>query len=150
MSKDFTRRLGPGDNATPIVTDRMAEFSRRLHYALLKKGMSQSDLARKIWNATRTGSDGFAQVVGRDRISSYINRKSMPSPATLQKIADALGMPVAELAPNLTASAVEKESPSLELKMVEGHTDKVLLRINQLVPLSVAAKIVGLIEEAGR
>jgi hypothetical protein len=150
MPKEFTRRLGPGDNDVPVVTDRMAEFSRRLHHALLKKGWSQSDLARRIWNSTRTGSDGFAQVVGRDRISSYINRKSMPAPATLQKIADALDMSVAELAPNLTASAVEKETPSLELKMVEGHSDKVLLRVNQLVPLSVAAEIVALIEKAGR
>lgn len=150
MSKNYTRRLGPGDRDTTVVSDEMDEFSKRLHYALLKAGMSQSDLARKVWNETRTDGRGFSQVVGRDRISAYINKKAMPSPITLQKIAEALNLEVHDLAPNLTAAAVEKENPALEMKMIAGHSDKVLLRINQLVPLATAAKIVAMIEEATR
>jgi transcriptional regulator with XRE-family HTH domain len=147
MSKNYRRSLGPGDGDTSVVTDRMAEFSKRLHYALLRAQMSQSDLARLVWNETRTDSKGFEQVVGRDRISAYVNKKALPSPITLKKIADALDMDVHELAPNLTAAAVEKDDPSLEMKMIEGHPDKVLLRVNQLVPLSVAAKIIAMIDE---
>ncbi len=150
MSKNYRRSLGPGEGDVTVVTDRMEEFAKRLHYALLKRGISQSDLARLVWNETRTDSKGFEQVVGRDRISAYINKKAMPSPATLQKIADALEMNVHELAPNLTAAAVEKDSPALEMKMIEGHPDKVLLRINQLVPLSVAAKIIAMIDDVTR
>jgi hypothetical protein len=124
----------------------MEEFSKRLHYALLKKGWSQSDLARAIDGTFKVDSRGFKQWGSRDRISSYINKKAMPEPRTLTKIAKALDMDAADLAPNLTAAAVENESPALELKMVAGHRDKCLLRINQLVPMSVAVRVLALIE----
>jgi transcriptional regulator with XRE-family HTH domain len=57
---------------------------------MLTKGMSQSDVARAVWQETRQDKNGFTQPVGKDRISAYVNGKVLPTEETLKRIADAL------------------------------------------------------------
>lgn len=147
MSRNVKRRLSPTSEPTTVVSDDLETFARRLHYALLDRDMSQSDLARKVWGQTRTDARGYETVVGKDRISSYINGKQMPEPKTLKKIADALKMKPEDLAPDLAASAIERGSPEVEMKLMGGHTDKALLRVNKLLPLSLAAEIIKMISD---
>jgi|SRR5215831_5757115 len=67
-----------------------AAFSANLREAMLHKNMSQSDLARAVWKEERSDKNGYAQPVGKDRISAYINGRVLPTEETLDKIAKAL------------------------------------------------------------
>ena len=115
-------------------------FGRRLRDLLLQKGMSQSDLARLIWGTTIT-PQGHTVAKNRDRIAVYIAAKAWPSPVNMKKIADALGVEVADLAPGF---GVEAGPPEWAFIKMEGQ-DKVLLRINKLVAEQTALEIVRLI-----
>jgi transcriptional regulator with XRE-family HTH domain len=95
---------------------------------MMDKGWNQSDLAR---------SSGL----GRDSISTYIRGQTFPEPKNLRKLADSLGTTTHELLPNSTLSAIESETPALEIRQAHGHLDRVFIRINQLVTLEQAARI---------
>lgn len=95
---------------------------------MMDKGWNQSDLAR-------------ACGLGRDSISTYIRGQTFPEPKNLRKLADALGTTTHELLPNSALSAIESETPALEIRQAHGHADRVFIRINQLVTLEQAAKI---------
>ena len=69
---------------------RRATFATNLRVAMLAKGMSQSDLARAVWQETRKDKNGYQQPVGKDRINAYVNGKVFPRDDTLAKIASAL------------------------------------------------------------
>lgn len=122
-------------------------FARVLNKRMLELGMSQADLARAAFGET-TDNRGYTVARGRDRISSYLHGKSLPDPVNLQKLADALGMSPESLAPDITAATVDRENPEVALTAIAGHSDKVLLRVNKLVPLALAAQIVTLISNA--
>lgn len=119
-------------NTKPI--DRQ-DFGRRLQRLLLdRKPMpwSQADLAR-------------AAGMGRDAISTYIRGKSLPEPHSLKKIADALGVDIADLMPDLPASASEAEIPALSIRQLAGQPNKVWLQVNQAVTLDQAAQIMSIL-----
>lgn len=148
MARNIKRRLAPtGEKVPEALVSDVSTFAKRLHSELQSRNWSQSDLARRVWGEVRKDGRGFDQIVGRDRISAYINKGVQPEPRTLQKIAEVLGVPVADLAPDITLRTVAKEEPALEIRMIAGHADKVLLRVSRLVPLAVAAKVALLLEE---
>lgn len=149
MTKLPRRLLPPTAGRTSIERLEVENFARKLHKHMVERGMSQSDLARAAFGTT-TDPRGYTVARSRDRISSYLRGASLPDPINLQKIADALGINKEELAPDLTASAVERENPELALTAIAGHSDKVLLRVNKLVPLQVAARVISMISEADR
>ncbi|MDA4637053.1 helix-turn-helix domain-containing protein, partial [Escherichia coli] len=102
-----------------------------------------------IWGET-TNADGRTVARNRDRISVYLKGKTVPDPVNLQKLAEALGVDPADLAPDVIGAAVERENPELSMTVVAGHSDKVYLRVNKLLPLQYAVKIVNVVEEADR
>lgn len=124
----------------------LQSFARRLHELMLAKGLSQSELARSIWGKT-VDSRGYDVAANRDRISSYLKGRSVPEPANMAKLAKTLGVAVAELAPDAVASAVDRADPAVSMTMIAGHADKTHLRVNQLVHLDIAAKIIALLSE---
>jgi hypothetical protein len=65
-------------------------------------------------------------------------------------MADVLGMTVEELAPDVTADAIEKDNPSLLLHAIGGHDNMALLKVNRILPLSVAAEVIRIIEAASK
>lgn len=145
MSRHVKRRLSPTGPQT-VIADELETFAKNLHYALIEKNMNQSDLARIVFDGqTRVDNRGYETVVGRDAISRYLRGKNMPDPRTLQRIADALDKSVEELAPSAAASAIERENPEVEIKVIPGHHETALLRINKLVPLTLAAEIATMI-----
>lgn len=75
-----------------------AAFSRRLRHRLMKKNMSQSDLARAI-------------KAGRDSISTYARGRSLPGPRKMEAIAEALDTTVKQLLPELTELTDETTPP---------------------------------------
>jgi hypothetical protein len=60
-------------------------------------GVKPADLARMVWGTT-VDSRGYTVPRNRDRIGSYLSAQSYPEPDNLRKLADALGVPVEELA----------------------------------------------------
>jgi len=87
-------------------------FSANLARAMQAAHINGSDLARAVWGEERTDKNGYAQPVGKDRISAYINGRVLPTEATLAKIADALGMPREAL---LADSGADLQSPAPHL-----------------------------------
>lgn len=121
-------------------------FARRLHQLMLEKGMSQSDLAREIWGTT-TNAQGRNVARNRDRISVYLKGDTIPETKNLGLLAKALGVEPHELAPDIMASAVDRENPEIAMTAIAGHADKVHLRVNKLVPLPIAAKIIDMLSD---
>ena len=152
MSRIPKRRLTPTmpTQETPIVETRVQTFARMLQSEMMKRGWSQSDLARAVWKEEKFDSRNYRAAVGRDRISAYVNSKAIPEPATLKKLADALGMTPEQLAPDIATQAVDRDNPSIDLRVVAGREDHAWLRVNRIVSLATAAKVITLIENDGK
>jgi transcriptional regulator with XRE-family HTH domain len=70
----------PPTNTRMRASDSLkAEFSKRLLRRLAEIGMNQSELAKKIG-------------VTKDAVSTYARQRSLPTPATLRKMANILQM----------------------------------------------------------
>lgn len=158
MSRKPTRRMPPTreppatipqTSQSPVLKRiHQQEFARRLFQALQQRGWSQSDLARQAFGTTED-ADGYKVAKGRDRISSYIRGLNVPEPRYLKKIADVLGMSTEELAPDLYQNALEREPPAVSFHEAAGHPGKAHLVVNKVVAMSVAVKIIQLLEEDG-
>ena len=139
--------LTPSGAMASVERIEMEGFAKRLHRAMLAKQLSQSDLARRIWG-TITDNRGYEVAKNRDRISVWLRGQAIPDPQNMAKCAEVLGMKVEDLAPDVAASAVERENPEVQMTAMGGHSDKVYLRVNKLVSMALAAKIVGMLAEA--
>jgi transcriptional regulator with XRE-family HTH domain len=141
-----TRSRAPSSaQSAPTVEIGQQNFGRRLQQLLDQKGMNYSDLARLVWGKTITKS-GYEVAKNRDRISVYISGKAFPDPRNLKKIADTLGVEIADIAPEHVGDAmIDQQNPAYSITKVQGESDKVFLRVNKLVPEPVAAKIMFLL-----
>ena len=116
------------------------EFAAKLQRALILKGWTQSELARRAADYdTRKGSK-----IGRDSISHYIRGMNVPSPLVLEAIAKALGMKPQDLLPETTATVAEMENPPIDLRDL--GNGNVWLRVNQAVEWPIALKIMGMLK----
>lgn len=72
-------------------------FGEELARLMLKRGLTASRLAAKIWGRY-VNTEGKNVARGRDRISVWLAGKSLPSETNLRKLADALDVEVSALA----------------------------------------------------
>jgi transcriptional regulator with XRE-family HTH domain len=117
-------------------------FAYNLRRARMEAGLSQSDLARKIWGTTKN-NEGYIVARNRGRISAYEKGAQEPAVSTLKEIAEALGKTAAELAPGLIPK--DDDSEALSMTMIEGQPGRVHLKVNVLTTLELAAKIIGML-----
>lgn len=110
------------------------EFGRRLDRMMVNKGWSQSELAR------RAG-------LPRDSVSTYIRGRVLPTDKSLRKLAKALDCEPTEILSNHVESATEEDHPSIDMKVSPSAPDKAWLRIDALVPVATAVKVIGIINE---
>ena len=136
----------PVADQAPSQRLRLQTFARKLHAAMAARGMSQADLARAAFGE-HTNADGYVVAKNRDRVSVYLAGKSLPDAKNLERLAKALGMTVEELAPPAAVPAALREAPSLIMEAVPDQQGFVQLRLNKVLPLELAAKIVALIGE---
>ncbi|MBL4766332.1 MAG: helix-turn-helix transcriptional regulator [Rhodobacteraceae bacterium] len=108
------------------------DFGKKLFDAMTLKGWNQSELARRT-------------NIGRDSISQYINGKVTPNRTTAVKLADVLGVALSDLQPDTNHWLYAPSQTALEIKMMEGSPDRVILKVNQEVSLDVATKIMQLL-----
>jgi len=110
------------------------EFGRRVYSAMLEKGWTQAELARR--------SD-----ILPDSISNYVRGNILPTPQNLKKLADALGVEETMLLGNYYEQAVDAEvEPAFDMKSSTADPGKAWLRVNQLVSFSTAVKIAELLK----
>lgn len=130
MSRQARHSLPPSPDTAGLATRALTkeEFGRRLAALMTERGWNQSELAR-------------ASGLGRDSISTYVRGQTFPEPKNLRKLADALNTTTFDLLPNATMKAMEAETPALEIRQAHGHSDRVFIRINQLVTLEQASQI---------
>jgi transcriptional regulator with XRE-family HTH domain len=112
---------------------------------MVERGLSQSDLARKIWGEREDKRTGYLVAKNRDRISVYLRGASYPDPENMAKLAEVLGVTEEELAPEIVASIIDRENPELAITAVAGAGDRVHLQINQLVTMQVATQVMALL-----
>lgn len=110
------------------------EFARRLYRLMVEKGWRQSELSR------RSG-------LPRDSISTYMRAKVLPTPESLRKLAGALGIDATDLLPNYVERAIDADIPMLEMKVSNSAPSKAWLRVNQLVPLTIASEIIAILQK---
>jgi len=130
-----------GEPMTPRALTKQ-EFGRRLQRLLDERGWRQSDLMRRTEE-----TDPEKRGLKRDAISTYINGRSFPTPASLNLLALAFGLSKEELLPNATLNAMNDEHPALELRAAAGHPGKAWVRVNRLMSFETATQIVQLINE---
>ncbi len=137
MSKRLT--YAEADISPDLPTDAVRmEFARRLQRAMIEKGWTQSELAR------RAAAHAPGRRMIRDNISKYIRGRVLPGPLHLQALCKALGMKPEELLPTRgTQAGGGPATPSLDLRDLQDGT--AWLRVNQAVPMSVALEIARLL-----
>lgn len=118
------------------------EFGPRLYEAMTAKGMSQSDLARKVWGVKKDPR-GYDVAKNRDRVSHYLKGASVPDSKNLKAIADALGLTPEELLPS---RGLSRRRPDVSLNILAGAGDQAHLLVDRVVGTRTALKILNLIE----
>ncbi len=127
-------------------------FRERLYALRRKNNWSQSDLARKVWGETVTAK-GYVAAKNRDRISAYEAGRAVPERSNLDAIAAAFGVAVSVLAPDLVLAhpswggsvpGAGGVSQQMEMRVVPGTGDA-HIKVDAIVPFSVASKIVALL-----
>lgn len=119
-------------------------FSRNLDTLMKKQGLSQSDLARKVWG-TSTDSRGYVVAKNRDMISSYLRGATAPTVSTLGRLARALGVTATALGGDLALPATDRDNPGFRLTAVAGDAKRMHLHIDLIVTTKAAAKILALL-----
>ena len=126
---------------------RARSFAATLASLLHSRGWNQSDLARHVWG-TREEKDGRESAAGRDKVSRYMKGVQLPDPKTLKQMADALGVTIEELAPDIAAEVAERAPPAMLLSQPEGRPDLIHLQLNLLLPAELAVKVAQIVTEA--
>lgn len=146
MSRNAQRRLPPASpgETPPVSRLQLQEFARRLYQEMQKRGWSQSDLARAAFGSHKN-PEGYTVARGRDRVSVYLRGLQAPDPKNLAKIAKALGVAPEELAPDLFATAIDREHPEIAIHQATGNPGRVHLVVNKIVPAHLAAQIFALL-----
>jgi transcriptional regulator with XRE-family HTH domain len=129
-----------------------------------KLGMSSSDLARQVWGTT-TDKRGYTVARNRDRIGHYLAGTSYPEAENLQRLADALHVPVETLAIERPALADESAPMSahgstqagqqpdpglLRTTMPRPGADLARFQADRLISQDLAIKLIQLILEDDR
>ena len=133
------------ERGSPLTPEAMSkqEFGRRLQKLLHDRNWSQADLAREV--ETVTGAK-----MGRDAVSTYINGRSFPTPASLNLLCKAFGLSREELFPNALMNASADEHPAFEMRAAAGQPDKAWVRVNRMMSFETAAEIASLLNAEDR
>lgn len=124
-------------------------WGHRLSRLLIENKMTQSDLARVVWNEERADARGYTHVVGKDRISAYVNRGVVPEMWIIEEIAKKFKMKPEELCPEaFTSKPAAATAPIMRIEAIPGN-DHVLLKVNQIVEPVVAAEIFQILSGQG-
>lgn len=120
------------------------EFARRLQKAMVAKGWSQSELARRANALLPQIAPGQKQGKDfrRDMVSHYIRGKHLPTPANLNALAEALEVRPGDLLPQ-GGLPNGTQSPFSMNMQADG---RMTLHVNRTVSMDTAMKIAALLQ----
>jgi transcriptional regulator with XRE-family HTH domain len=143
MAKRY-HNVPPGSappHGAPPEAIRM-DFARRLQAALVDRGWTQSELARRVAPLLKNSR------LGRDNISKYVRGRVLPLPAALAAIAKVLEMESHDLLPvGRAPSAVESEQPPMSIQTL-GEGEMGWIKLNMALPFDVILEIRALVRKA--
>ena len=141
-------------------------FATTLRNAMLTKSLSAAEVARRVWG-THQDKRGYEVAKGRDRIGAYLAGTSYPGPENLQKLADAIDVPVGALEiaarprPRLTKgprsftlaheaihTMMNPPTEDVQLVLVGADLSMAQLMFNRTIPAALALKIVDMLQAA--
>jgi transcriptional regulator with XRE-family HTH domain len=146
MERTVSKGLPPSASEVAVRRRKQRALGDNIRNGRSAKGWNQSALAREVWGETTNKRTGRVSAKNRDRISVYEKGKSWPLPHNLKKIANALGVSPEELQREAVAQIVERDNTSFSM-VTEG--DKVRVRLNRLLTMSIATQILVLLNGSG-
>jgi len=135
MARDKTTDSG---SELAIVADdarqqAKADFGRRLHKAMIKKGWRQSDLARH--------SD-----IGKDSVSNYVNGRTVPTRQNIERLSQVLGMAPNDLWPGYDGS-MEGRRNVLTFRVDPEDPAFAFVVIDSRLPVDLALKLLNMAKD---
>jgi transcriptional regulator with XRE-family HTH domain len=127
----------------PTERARNLEFAKRLKQLMAQRDLTQSDLAAKIWKRY-VNTEGKHVARGRDRISVWVNGKSVPDTKNLAKLAKELGVEVSALMPEAEMKAAHRGVADWSFTQPNGD-DRVFVQIARYVSPEAAHEIQGIL-----
>lgn len=127
-------------------------FAAVLRAAMDRLGMSNAEVARRVWGVTKD-TRGYWVAKNRDRIAHYLAGASYPEPKNLVKLADVIGVPVAELAidkPPAVAVAAQSRRFGLRLTRFADQPQLARLEMDLILSWQLAVEISELVMQDGR
>jgi hypothetical protein len=153
-------------SVTPASTAARLEyvpFATTLRNAMLKQSLSAAEVARRVWG-THQDKRGYEVAKGRDRIGAYLAGTSYPGPENLQKLADAVEVPLETLeiaarprprltkgprsftlAHEMTHVAMSAPTEDVQLVLVGADLAMAQLVFKRTIPAQLALKIIELL-----
>jgi transcriptional regulator with XRE-family HTH domain len=111
-----------------------AQFGKKLRRAILERGWSQSEFARRCG-------------LPRDSVSTYILGKTLPTAKSAKAMADVLGLQIDDFLSQPDIPAVSTTvKPSLDIQTLPGSPARARIQLDRVVRLSAALKIAEIIE----
>lgn len=115
------------------------EFGRRLQMHLNDRGWSQADLGREVERVT-------GKKIGRDAISTYINGRSFPAPASLNKICKALNISREDILPSeFMTGSHDASLPAFEMRTTPDQSGCAWVKVNRMMSFETATEIARLL-----
>ncbi|RWA81458.1 MULTISPECIES: helix-turn-helix transcriptional regulator [unclassified Mesorhizobium] len=135
MSRDKTTDSG---SELAIVADdarqqAKADFGRRLHKSMIKKGWRQSDLARH-------------SEIGKDSISNYVNGRTVPTRQNIERLAQVLALAPNDLWPGYDGS-MEGRRNVLTFRVDPEDPGYAFVVIDSRLPVDLALKLLSLAKD---
>lgn len=135
MARDKTTDSG---SELAIVADdarqqAKADFGRRLHKAMIKKGWRQSDLARH-------------SEIGKDSISNYVNGRTIPTRQNIERLAQVLALAPNDLWPGYDGS-MEGRRNVLTFRVDPEDPGYAFVVIDSRLPVDLALKLLNLAKD---
>jgi transcriptional regulator with XRE-family HTH domain len=151
------------DKSRSAGRPELERFRQALARLMHERGMSASDLARKIWGATQD-SRGYSVARNRDRLTHYLAGTGYPSAPVVQKIASIFNVDPVMLARDETVlmqqhqenhdgdeeKKVAQIGANISLLTPMGGPPLANITLHRPIPLEYANQIIAIYSEALR
>jgi len=131
----------------PIERVRDINFAKRLRQLMADRGMTQTDVAAKIWGRHKS-SEGKNVAKGRDRLSVWCAGKNFPDRENLEKLAKVLNVKVSDLAPESELKAAHSVPADWSITKPHGEMGVSFFQCARYLPDDIAHEIIGLLIKA--
>ena len=124
-------------------------FAEQLAAAMKQHGLNASEVARRIWGTTKDNRN-YDVARNRDRIGHYLSGRSYPEPENLRKLAEAVGLPVEQLAmpesdnPGPRNPRSQPPSGGIHLTSVPDQPNMMRVQFDRVLPTEQVAEMLQL------